>query len=472
IVHTVVVFPEVAVPGLEFWPDELKNYWDWCWDSNEFPYTQAEIKAMFDKLRAANIARIEDATITEFLPGIKDTRYVNGKPQVDEGLLGDCKGFYLSQAGDGSSILSLVSFNMGEQGKIGVSTVVGRPGAVYASQDSLYIVERHYANQMNSWYFDESQGIEEASTVHKFALNKDSIETEYRASGAVKGRVLNQFSMDEKDGFLRMATTSGHVPSPDVYSTLAVLKETQGEMAVVGMVDHIAPTEDIRSARFNGDVGFIVTFKKTDPLFVLDLSDPYYPKIKGELKIPGYSTYMHVLDANHILAIGYDADDQGSFAWFQGIQLQIFDVTELENPKLIHKEVIGTRGTTSDAATDHLAFTYFRARELLAVPIVICEGGSGGGSYGTQMTFTGLQVYKANVSDGFELMGGIPHAPPDSGENACGNWWTNSNSQVKRSVFMSDDQDDWVYSVALDKIQVSNLKDLEHPVASVHLVAD
>lgn len=470
IVHTVVVFPEVSVPGLQYWPEEFQNYWDWCWDMDSFPYSEEEVLAMFDQLKADNTAKILAATITEFLPGIQDKRYVGDKVLFDEGLLGDCQGFYLSQAGDGGNFLSLVSFEMDEQGAIGVSTLVGRPGAVYASHDGLYIAERHYAYQMDQWYFAESEKIDEATTVHKFSLEKDSIDTEYRASGAVKGRILNQFSMDEKDGFLRMATTNGRVPSPNVYSTLAILKESQGEMVVTGMADHIAPTEDIRSARFNGDVGFIVTFKKTDPLFVIDLSNPYHPQIKGELKIPGYSTYMHILDDDHLLAIGYEADDQGSFAWFTGIQLQIFDVSVMEDPKLIHKEVIGTRGSTSDAATDHLAFNYFRARELLAVPIVICEGGSGGGSYGTSMTFTGLLVYKATADKGFELQGGIPHAPPSEDTNACGNWWTQSNSHVKRSVFMSDDYEDWVYSVALDKIQVSNLEDLAQPVASVHLV--
>jgi len=471
IVHSVVVFPGVSVPGLSYWPEEFENYWDWCYDIEEFPYSAEEVEQMFAVLKAENTQKIQDATITQFLPGIKDTRHIDGQELVDEGLLGDCQGFYLSQAGDGNSFLALVSFEMDEQAEIGISTIVGRPGAVYASHDSLYISQRHYASQMNSWYFDESEGVGEASTVHKFGLLKDSVQTLYIASGAVKGRVLNQFSMDEKDGFLRIATTSGHVPSPDVYSTLAILKESEGELVTVGMVDHIAPTEDIRSCRFQGDTGFIVTFKKTDPLFAIDLSDPYFPKIKGELKIPGYSTYMHVLDDRHLLSIGFDSDDHGSFAYFDGIQLQIFDVSDMEDPKLIHKEVIGSRGSNSDAALDHMAFNYFAARDLLAIPMIICEGGDDG-SYGTEMTFTGLLVYRATVKGGFEPMGGIPHGLPDSSSGACHTWWTQANSHVKRSVFMSDEEEDWVFSVAMDKIQVSNLLDLEHPTASVHLVGD
>jgi len=235
-----------------------------------------------------------------------------------------------------------------------------------------------------------------------------------------------------------------------------------------GIVDHIAPEEDIRSVRFDGNLAFVVTFKKTDPLFVIDVSDPEAPVIKGELKIPGFSTYMHLMDDGHLLSIGYDADDQGSFAWFKGIQLQVFDVTDAENPSLLHKELIGTRGSTSDAATNHLAFNYFKPKDLLAIPMVVCEGGGDGGMYGTQMSFNGLLVYNVTVADGFTKLGGIPHSEPqtyDDPYGTCGNWWSSSNSTVKRSIIM----DDFVYSVAMDKIEISAITDLQNPIAAVAL---
>jgi len=277
--------------------------------------------------------------------------------------------------------------------------------------------------------------------------------------------------MDEDAGHLRIATTTGRVPSPDVYSTLSVLREVEGELVVVGEVDDIAPTEDIRSVRFDGDVGFVVTFKKTDPLFVFDLSDPEAPRIRGELKIPGFSTYMHLMDENHLLTIGYDADDQGSFAWFQGVQLQIIDVSNLEDPRLLHKAVIGTRGSTSEATTNHLAFNYFRSRNLLAIPMTICEGDGTGGSYAHEMTFSGLLVYEVTVEEGFDALGGVPHAEPQSGPDyysACGNWWTNSNSLVQRSIFMES----FVYSIAHDKINVASIEDLPGVLVSIDLTND
>ncbi len=470
IVSTVVTFPEVIVPGLKYWPEELEDVWDWCWRvGGDIPFTADEVRAMFERLREHNLTAIADATITDFLPSVTDTRYEGGEPVVREGLLEDCSDFYLAPTPDGRTLLSLISFALDETEDPAATTIVSRPGAVYASRESLYVATRHHVRDLDEWFFPVPERIPEATTVHKFAVSPITPGSVYVGSGVVKGRVLNQFSMDEFDGHLRIATTTGRVPSPSVHSTVSVLRDTSDGLEVVGQVDDIAPTEDIRSVRFNGDVGYIVTFKKTDPLFVLDLSEPTLPAIRGELKIPGFSTYMHILDDEHVLSIGYDANDQGSFAWFQGILLQIFDVGDMENPRLTHREVIGARGSTSDAVTDHLAFTFFRPRGLLGVPIIVCEGGGGGGGFGDRMTFSGLMVYHVDVASGFELLGGVPHADPVEGTEArqlCSSWWTTSNSKVKRSIFM----DDFVFSIALDAIKVSHVDDLEHPVATVSLV--
>jgi len=323
------------------------------------------------------------------------------------------------------------------------------------------------------WYADFGDA-DEASTVHQFQLAGAS--NAYVASGLVKGRVLNQFAMDEHAGHLRIATTTGHLPDPKVHSTLSVLKREGSALETVGVVDDVAPTEDIRSVRFLGDRGYVVTFKKTDPLFVFDLADPEHPEIVGELKIPGFSTYMHPLDADHLLAIGFEAADQGDFAYFQGLQLQVFDVSDPAVPTLAHKTTIGTRGSSSEAATNHLAFSFFTPRETLAVPVTVCEGTSGTGSdYGT-MTFSGVQLYHVTTDSGFSLTGEVAHPYVDpyyesSGGSgvgeACNSWWTEAQSMVKRTVFM----DDFVYSISERRIKVSDLRDLTEDVADVALVA-
>lgn len=129
------------------------------------------------------------------------------------------------------------------------------------------------------------------------------------------------------------ASTRGFVPSPDVSSVLTTFGMKQGQWQRLGATSNIAPGEDIRSVRFEGPRGYVVTFKKTDPLFAFDLSRPEAPSLEGELKIPGYSTYMQSLDPQHLLAIGFEADDQGSFAFFNGIQIQMFDVGDVAGPR-------------------------------------------------------------------------------------------------------------------------------------------
>jgi len=233
-----------------------------------------------------------------------------------------------------------------------------------------------------------------------------------------------------------------------------------GNLVRVGAVDDIAPGEDIRAVRFDDDRGYVVTFKKTDPLFVLDLRDPKEPRILGELKIPGFSTYLHRIDPRHLLSIGFDANDHGDFAYFDGLLLQIFDVTNPTDPVLLHREKIGTRGSSSEAATDHLAFNYLPDRKLLAIPTTLCDGG-GDGVQG-RMSFSGLLVYRADVARGFKRIGGIDHGR--QGDD-CFRWWSDASSHVKRSIFL----DDLVYSVALDKMKVQRLDRLGVDVADIPL---
>jgi len=259
--------------------------------------------------------------------------------------------------------------------------------------------------------------------------------------------------MDEWAGYLRIATTRGKVPDPNVSSSVSILAEgDNGNLVRVGAVDKIAPGEDIRAVRFDDDRGYVVTFKKTDPLFVLDLFQPAKPKILGELEIPGFSTYIHRIDADHLLSIGFDANDHGSFAYFDGVILQMFDVKNPTEPRLMHKEKIGTRGSSSQAATDHLAFNYFADQGLLAVPMTVCDGG-GDGQNGTVVSFSGLLVYDVDLERGFTKLDGVDHGGHGA---SCSTWWSQANSEVKRSIFL----DDLVWSIAPNRAKVQKLSSL------------
>ncbi len=456
-VHTVVSTPQVSFPSLSYYLTSTSRGCGMPIDANE----RALRKAEYEALRAKNAQIIASTPITRAFPSVKDSLNA-GDPGAT------CGGFYRSSLGDGAAFTSVVSLGVVNPAPAKLATVMSRPGHVYASADALYLAVPHTRADYG-WYAGFA-GDKVVSDIHKFRIGTDPTATAYQASGLVKGGVLNQFAMDESSGYFRVATSSGHTPDPNVDSAVAVLQQQGPNLVTVGKVDGIAKTEDIRAVRFDGNRGYVVTFKKTDPLFVIALDNPTAPAVLGELKIPGFSTYMHMMDATHLLTIGYDADDQGSFAFFSGILLQIFDVSNPTAPALVHKERIGTRGSSSAALTNHLAFNYFQPKNLLALPMTVCEGG-GSGSFGQNMTFSGLMVYDVTAQNGFALRGKIshPNAPVstnggyDSG--LCNHWWTDATSVVQRSVIM----DDFVYSVAPDVIRVANVNSLAAPVSAISL---
>ncbi len=451
-VYTVLSTPGASFPGLRYSHTGHK-----CGTKVPTP----QIFKAFEALREYNRALIMTTPSKTWLPSIEDTLYANGKGTTRK--LEGCGGFFKSSIADGSQFTTVLGLHITRADKPSAATIISRPGAVYASGKALYISVPRQKTTGYGWY-RSMNGENEASTVHKFKLRTKVGDVFYSASGVVKGRVLNQFSMDEHNDYLRIATTSGRVPSPKVHSTLTVLRHSGATLKRVGQVDRLAPKEDIRSVRFAGDRGYVVTFKKTDPLFVFDLSNPNNPRTMAELKIPGYSTYMHMMDKNHLLTIGYDANDQGSFAWFTGVRFQIFDVSVITNPRLVHKMVIGTRGSSSAALNNHLAFNYFAPKNLLAVPMTVCESASGyGGSYGKTMSFSGLMVFDTTAAGGFKLRGKVAH--PAGKGIGCSNWWTNAKSQVERSVIM----DDYVFSVSRELIKVNHLNKLSTDIKALPL---
>jgi hypothetical protein len=169
-----------------------------------------------------------------------------------------------------------------------------------------------------------------------------------------------------------------------------------------------------------------------------------------------------MLDDTHLLTIGYDADDHGSFAFFDGVMLQIFDVSDMTAPALAHKHVIGTRGSSSEALTNHLAFTWYPEYKLLSIPMTICEGGDDG-KYGTTMTFSGLMLFDSSVGDGFAEHGRVAH--PVTAGIGCNNWWTDAKSVVRRSLFL----DQFVYSISDAHLKVRDVGALSTPLVDLDL---
>ena len=347
--------------------------------------------------------------------------------------------------------------------------------SIYERQDKVQGIFEAYYNALSQEEKDAlSENMQErsqeivtgiAKQTEKTIIHKISLENiKYEGRGEVPGHALNQFSMDEFDNTFRIATTTGEVWSGNSLNHLYVLDE---QLNIIGKVEDLAKGEKIYSVRFMGKRAYVVTFKKVDPLFVFDLSNPQNPKAVGELKIPGYSDYLHPYDENHIIGIGKDAIDASEaeksgrdldFAWYQGIKLALFDVTDPANPKEVSKFNIGDRGTDSEALYEHKAFLFDKEKELLVIPISLHEIDRE--KYGTalnptnygDLTFEGVYVLSLNLENGFQLKGRVSHKAITQGE-----YRYNYGSQIRRSMYINN----VLYTLSMGKLQANDLTSLE-----------
>jgi len=260
--------------------------------------------------------------------------------------------------------------------------------------------------------------------IHKISIDEDKIE--YVAKGSVPGRLLNQFSMDQSGDRFRVATTTeiytqyeGTIRSNAVY----ILDE---HLNIVGGLDEIAPDESIFSARFIGDRLYLVTFQQIDPFFVIDLSTDT-PKILGELKIPGFTNYLHPYDEEHIIGIGRDTKEieEGRVQQL-GIKIALFNVADINNPKVADDVIIGDSSTYSEALNNHKAFFFDKTRGVLSIPIS-GDAESLNGISSSKMfapdynRWNGFYVFDLDSSDGFNLKGTVTHSADDSRYYGMGN---------------------------------------------------
>ena len=239
---------------------------------------------------------------------------------------------------------------------------------VYASPDAMYVAT-------NRWATPGDDGAADAfntTQIHKFDTRSSS-QTSYRGSGTVTGHLLNQFSMSEHEGRLRVATTQsgfGLVGGDAVTgggggseSYVTVLADTDGRLRQRGQVGGRGQGERIYAVRFIGDTAYVVTFRQTDPLYTVDLSDPSAPRVAGELKIAGYSAYLHPVGGDLLIGVGQDADEGGRT---KGLQVSLFDVSDPASPKRLQQAVLP--GANSEAEWDHHAFLWWPASSLAVVP--------------------------------------------------------------------------------------------------------
>ena len=259
----------------------------------------------------------------------------------------------------GDSIINIASIDINNYNeKIKTEKVLASAGSVYSTADNIYITA---SKGSFSNFATKSDALLDGDTlIYKYSIKNGEINPV--ASGEVKGRLLNQFSMDENNNTFRIATTKGF--SEGSTNNLYILDENLKEL---GKLEGLAPRERIYSVRFLGDTAYMVTFKQVDPLFVIDLRDSKNPKVTGELKIPGFSNYLHPLDGENLIGFGEDRDEEGRY---RGLKLSIFDVKDGTSPKEKSTLAFGGNKTHSEVNYNHKAFFLNKEKSIIGIPMV------------------------------------------------------------------------------------------------------
>jgi len=288
--------------------------------------------------------------------------------------------------------------------------------------------------------------IVEKTVIYKIGINEGAIS--YETQGTVPGTINNQFSMSEYDGNLRVATTihgwmiRSYLPSVESYNNVYVLDES---LLVIGSIESIAPDETIYSARFIDDICYLVTFEQIDPFFVIDLSDPTNPMILGQLKIPGYSSYLHPYDETHVIGIGKEDSN---------VKISLFDVTDVENPVELSKYLItdddesSYSWTSSSALYEHKAFLFDEEKQLLIFPA-------------SDEYKESAYVFHVDTANDIELKGVISHIPENvtvKEEEPYGYYWKGYYGySILRSLYIGD----VIYTISDAMVQMNDMDSLE-----------
>ena len=347
------------------------------------------------------------------MPGYKLAAGTAGASE--EGMLVDCSKAYAPREFSGFSLLSVLAVDLSEGIRVGsVATVVSGGDTVYSSQENLYVATQRWID----WaVFEEDDARRESeaftTNIHRFAVGGPDGPV-YEASGSIDGYLLNQFSMSEHGGYLRVASTDapGWGWADDSESRVDVLEQAGRELRIVGSVGGLGRGERIFAVRFMGDVGYVVTFRQTDPLYTIDLSDPADPRVMGELKILGYSAYLHPIGDGLLLGVGQDADEAGRV---RGTQVSVFDVSDLSDPLRIHQYTLA-ESSSSEVEFDHRAFLYWAPTGTVVLPVGWADFGEDGDEW---RWINGAKVLEIG-EDGIADRGFIDHRPSWAGEGQGG----------------------------------------------------
>lgn len=336
---------------------------------------------MWNTTAVANVnGWLQDEVVAHKLNIKPTTQMLNGTSRTLD-VMKDCKNVYVPKNVAPQVLTRIVSIDLKAK-KYDESMAFIQPETVYASENAIYLAQSGYTQNRGASV--------QRTAIHKFALTQGQ-SARYQASGIVNGQLVNQFAMDEHKGNLRVATNGterkgagfwGGSSQWQQVSRVQVLAVQGQKLQSIGQTPDLAKGERLYSARFDGDKGYVVTFRQVDPLFTIDLKNPHRPRVVGELKVPGFSTYIHMLDRTHLLTIGQDADVKTGRT--RGLKLSVFDVSDFARPREV-KNLIFKSDVSSESSYEHKAFSFYGQKGVLAIPAQ--QGSSYGPSRSSLLLF-------------------------------------------------------------------------------------
>ena len=471
--------------------DEIRtwvNLPDDYWSEDDLDKRMDIWNESVDHTVSHNEGVISELTLDDFVPHIYEMR--DGEIFTHPLTYEKCTEFSASADSAGRGFTTIMTIRMlDDEASLEVDHITSSWAHVYSSKDTLVLAEP--ANDM--WWFWRNSDWEDATNIHSFDIS-DSNHTTYVASGRVEGTVNDQFSISEHNGDIRVASTSDNwgmwwrlaefddngdpVWSGPTNQITILTDDGEGYLDQIGYIGGIAEGETIWSARFVGDRGYLVTFMNIDPLWVLDLSDPYEPVILGELHVPGVSTYIHPIDEDNLLTIGIAGGQDGLGLDWSTTQVSLFDVSNTSSPTLADTIPLtpaytdencmdimtcGWSWSYSEATYEHKAFNYWAPESLLAVPLsthryvydqIEVEGRVY--SYSGYQYVSMLKMIEVDTDNGtLSNHGDVEHSGFYN-EEGLSSWWSGSTS-IRRSIFMGD----YVYSFSGGGATVHRTADLQ-----------
>jgi hypothetical protein len=375
----------------------------------------------------------------------------------------DCAQFAVTNAAVRLGFVTIATLDLDHPDAApGRATILGESGVVYASKGSLWIASPH-------WWWWGAPGQTDWTYLHRFDFSAGGAS--WVASGGVEGHPLDSYSLDEADGRLRIATNVfRNNPDPktpggyriDASSRVSVLGTVGNELSVVGQTGELSPGESLRSVRFVGSRGYLVTFRGVDPLLTIDLADPANPRKVGELTLPGFSTYLQPIDETHLFAIGID--QSASDFRQRSVQLSLFDVSNLAAPARTAHVQVGTAWAWSEALWDPHAFSWFPEKGLAGLPFSDWDPSTAGQPWGSFSS--DLRVFHVDAK-GISALGALSMKDLFVTQGD-GSWRWSWSPWIRRGVMAADSSGQtFVYAVSDAGIRVAPLGQLGGPLATV-----